>query len=538
MKTHHLLLALLLGFCNFLQAQNKYGNTWISGIFAGKITFAGDTSRPNFEHYLLSSNSLCYPSVYFANANMGISDPYTGKLLFYSNAAKVYDTTQNYMQNGDSLLSPICGQNGFGDLQQQGLIIPIDSFRYYLFITNYTDKAHDSVWNQMHSAFADELRYNIIDMRANNGKGAVVLKNKKAAQNGKMRFSGMHAIKHANGRDWWLLKSSKNENGRSENWMTTFLVKPDTVEGPFNQKVSNDTFINTETVYGQISASEDGSKIIYCYLEDIYYADFDRCTGKLSNGKLLNDPDPYFFQFYGPDTTLYPNVADTSVNERDESGVCFSPNKRFIYVSKAHYIFQYDLWEPDSSLRWTTLRNGTDTCCWGNNWVNEYKGIAQGPDGRLYIGVAGAPHMAWQVIDYPNEKGLACSLRIRGFRPDTFANNNNVPYVTITELPNMPNYNLGALPNQSICWPAEINEIDKHKKIELSIWPNPATDNLRVRIDNNFKQQAYIITDVLGNKLCEGIIEPQVTNAIPLYQLSAGVYMIHCAGIGKRFVVR
>jgi hypothetical protein len=59
-------------------------------------------------------------------------------------------------------------------------------------------------------------------------------------------------------------------------------------------------------------------------------ADFDRCTGLLSNPKSLHAP------LHTSNTildSLFPGDKDTSI-----IGLAFSPNDKFLYVSKT-YIF-------------------------------------------------------------------------------------------------------------------------------------------------------------------------------------------------------
>ena len=87
------------------------------------------------------------------------------------------------MQNGDSIV----GRGWYNEL----IIVPnpANDSTYYLFSIGVT------------SIFG--LYYSIIDMRLNNGLGAVVSKNIQL-QSFPM-IDCLDAIKHANGRDWWII---------------------------------------------------------------------------------------------------------------------------------------------------------------------------------------------------------------------------------------------------------------------------------------------------------------------------------------------
>ncbi|MBK8342513.1 MAG: hypothetical protein IPL12_03770 [Bacteroidetes bacterium] len=76
------------------------------------------------------------------------------------------------------------------------------------------------------------LEYSKVDMTMNDGFGEVVEKNIDV-------FTGylnekMQAVKHANGRDWWLTTMQLSTNDTTL-CLATFLITADTIEGPFIQ---------------------------------------------------------------------------------------------------------------------------------------------------------------------------------------------------------------------------------------------------------------------------------------------------------------
>ncbi|MBK8686436.1 MAG: hypothetical protein IPN26_16455 [Bacteroidetes bacterium] len=49
---------------------------------------------------------------------------------------------------------------------------------------------------------------------------------------------------------------------------------------------------STFDLFGQMAFSPDGTKLamVHCYHSELFIADFDRCSGELSNAKIVNIP--------------------------------------------------------------------------------------------------------------------------------------------------------------------------------------------------------------------------------------------------------
>jgi hypothetical protein len=268
-----------------------------------------------------------------------------GNLLFFTNGVNVYNNLGKVMPNGDSLSAP----SKYYDQVIQGgmpshegvIILPKlgDSNLYYIFHYTPTDTL-DLVDSAGYEAL--NLYYSIVDMRGDSGRGAVITKNVPILQNELLSFSRMAACKHANGRDWWIVK-----NAWHENIYYKFLLTPDGVRGPFVQQIG--------PIYGRVneqgghsSFSEDGSK--YASLTTNSYVvlmDFDRCTGEFSiRDSIIN---------------FYPYLGGTSWS--GGFSVAFSPSGRFLYVCNRLQINQYDLLANriNDSIRIVTLTDLTDT---------------------------------------------------------------------------------------------------------------------------------------------------------------------------------
>ena len=119
-----------------------------------------------------------------------------GNLLFYVvvdshnfNSGKVYDSQNNLLSNGTGLLS-------YPFTAQSCIILPdpLNGNKFYIILASRT------------SMGGNRISYNIVDMSANSGSGAVISKNNILIPD--FISEKLVAIKHANGRDWWLITQS------------------------------------------------------------------------------------------------------------------------------------------------------------------------------------------------------------------------------------------------------------------------------------------------------------------------------------------
>ena len=105
------------------------------------------------------------------------------------------------------------------------------------------------------------------------GAGGVVYKNHVVLTD-TLVVGKITAVRHANGRDWWVICHQNNSA-----LYYRFLVTPDGVSDPMTQEIGSVRLLDA----GQVCFSPDGSKFAYYWSEtdlDIY--DFDRCSGLFS----------------------------------------------------------------------------------------------------------------------------------------------------------------------------------------------------------------------------------------------------------------
>jgi hypothetical protein len=115
-------------------------------------------------------------------------------------------------------------------------------------------------------------------MSANSGQGAVIQKNIQL-ENFKA-VDCLTAIKHGNGRDWWVIfRKSDFPSGGNNAWYM-YLVTP---QGITNQPIQSIGSFNS-TNLGQISFNASGNRMAYInYKGLIELYDFSRCTGIISS---------------------------------------------------------------------------------------------------------------------------------------------------------------------------------------------------------------------------------------------------------------
>jgi hypothetical protein len=508
MKHYFQLILVILNFTSL--AQNKSGNSWLfGGPFATNAIFT-DTSRPAM------LGKYANPYTYFIQGHSNICDSATGKLLFSCNGMVLYDSNCVKMENGDSLV-PVKAytHNAFpnGMLTQNSLILPKgNNGLYYVFVISVTDSLYNAVWiTQLGSERApfNLLMYHIVDINANNGLGKVISKNNVLLSGKEMHKIGMMACRHANGRDWWLLKQGQYDT----NQVIRFLVTPDSIAGPWIQNVNMTdpaTYPKAWDLSGQYAFSADGSKFAYVKqkCQQLYLADFDRCTGELYNSKLINIPI---------DTTPSPDPKykyDSLLN-----GVAFSSNGQFVYISKRWNIYQYEHNEPDSSLAWYHIIQGPDTAML---YFQKYSSLHRGIDGRIYIGNGSAQLKQMSVIDKPDIKGVGCQFCRKCFRLD------DTTFMGFGAPPDMPDFNLGA--SGQVCWPLSSEGVSVSVGVEeLVVYPNPSSTVFYINNKKGKKKELYTM---LGE-----LLFTTTKNEIEVSSFSKGVYFLKCEGEMRKVVI-
>ncbi|MBI5540759.1 MAG: hypothetical protein HY951_11910 [Bacteroidia bacterium] len=324
------------------------------------------------------------------------------------------------------------------------------------------------------------LYFSIVDLSYNNGLGKVTTKNSLLYNTNEVAEK-LIAVRHANGRDWWLIFHQRNTDV-----FVKYLILNDVILGPFTQVIGSAYTSSFGGDMGEMVASADGDKIVATNLWGVIdLFDFDRCTGTLSNWVDLGYN--HFINY---------------------SGCAFSPKGNRLYITQADSLFQFDLTA-------TSIVNSRQTI-WVNPYPNDHD-ICQmqlGPDGKIYIAnVSGTSfpntifdtiNMNLSVINEPNGLGTACY-----FQPNSFYLGGRRSYAG---LPNMPNYNLGALEGSPCDTITQVESIKiKDKSGEALVFPNPAREFLTVSTQNSIQGASISISDLFGVVVYEECVQ-QNTN--------------------------
>jgi hypothetical protein len=374
----------------------------------------------------------------------------------------------------------------------------VENKKYYVITPTVSDAYYQNVWLNKPALNwnFDLLLYHVVDMNANGGLGKVVEKKMPLLQNTPMKKSQMTACRHANGKDWWLMKMAGDTN-----MVFTFLLMQDTIIRYPNQYIPF-PFLGANEIFGQMKFTKDGTKWAttcawvqdntYAAAGDVYIADFDRCTGVLSS----------FQRHVAP-----PYMSDTS-----NAGLEFSPNGQFLYVTKYNGIQQLDI----SAGTWYDV-TGPDT-----NAFCGYSTLELGIDNKIYTGRFQGTCKQMSVINSPDIK-FNCD-----FCPNCLRSKSNWGYFKTP--PNMPNYELGA--SGQPCWPLSSHEISVRRQEMLEVYPNPAFGKLFIKYEIASLQggQAQSLANTkkqLYNSVGQMVLSTK-ENVIDVSNLSTGVYYLRC----------
>ncbi len=482
-----------------------YDRVWLTGGGGVNISTFDKVAVKN----TLYIDSVLGWGIYYIYGHSNICDR-EGTLQFGCDGMNIYHKNHHFMEGGYKLVPDKLYQKDLGTslYSQSSIILPITNTKYFVFTSTASDNQVD-VWNRAtntDSTYFDMLTYHIVDMNANNGMGKVAQSQIPILQNGYLALTQMMACRHANGRDWWLLKA--RYNGLS---FHAFLVTDKGVEDYGIQWFPSNGLDYDWESNGQSVFSPDGTMFatVVEHRQTVNLFDFDRCTGKLSNQRAINMPKQ-----------LGGNPNDTSEIEFASTvGVAFSPNQKFLYVSSKYNIMQYELNATDSASAYYHVANLDTT------WERfmGYSNMYVGPNGRLYIGNWHGISKEMSVINKPNEKGVNCAWCPRCFR---------LPYYT-TAPPCMPNYHLGALQG-SAC-----DTIGKVQSTDIAIYPNPSSGQVQLYIPYAMGTAIQVqLIDMLGQVILKKdyTLNSKQEVLVNLSQLAKGTYILKVTSNTKEYI--
>lgn len=302
------------------------------------------------------------------------------------------------------------------------------------------------------------------------------------------------SCRHANGRDWWVLKS-----GLYKNKFYIGLLNPNGIE-------MNEVFTEVANEYQSSVAfnffSSDGTKFFhFAGFNDriLWEYNFDRCTGELSN--------PIEHDFSG------------LLDPFDVPPMCLSPDGKIVYIRRSNPVtFQAELiqYQLESHLfhlidvntfgpiltpnnKWVlNCRNIMDTTfqTWGTNWLD--------------------------IIYSPNNIGEQANYLSLAYE---------IPNLGLgTRLPNYANYRLGPI-DGSNCDTLGIDNTESIASLSsntnrINLYPNPVEHSFI--LEHHFPGTCEIsLSNMLGQIVWQGQInEQKVSFKEQVQNLNSGIYWV------------
>lgn len=554
----YFIAAILLSLALTATAQLKYDANWVFGRNCG-MSFV-DTANP----------MPFYATVAINESVIAISDS-TGELLFYTGGVgpiyspliSLFDGNNDQVAFSDTIKMSYNTSNGFS-------IIPLGGGKFLLLHLRLDQPSTCA------SFICFKLRYSIIEIQESDD--VRILKSNILLSTNIVNPK-IGVIKHANGRDWWIVTHQHPFDNSCTNVFQNYLVQADSIIGPIEYHLGYD-LCDDEAGRGEITVSKDGSTIAMCYGRTgvIDMLSFDRCTGELYQIDTIKVPglNPYGAAFSSNGELLYISVIRDISSTQGLYQLQLGPQKRFIsidtllYVPNVTYFLGQLELAPNNKIYLSTL----------------IQADLPFPENK-YLGV----------INFPDSVGQACGFEQYGLAVGDSC-------YTKAGLPNFPNYNLEPLgpyrmsagvdkvictndtsqhgvtigspvvagityqwiseeidsadrstaqimvhPDSSTLYYIQITDssysgscsnsyidsvlvevkecqlvgINEAPLTQINLYPNPATDQLYIKLPDNIPTAQLEFYSLLGAKLLQSPVHHQ--NPIDISQLPKGMYV-------------
>jgi hypothetical protein len=476
-------LLLLLAFMSLSGHAQKEDFIWYLGYLpnAPEQKFGG--TRIDFQQ---SPPSVTFFNLALEFTPVSMISNAEGDVLYYSGGCSIANRNNQIMPNGGSINSgqyadifcPVQGYPTFSGIIS--LPFPGDTFRYLFF----------HLWKDMSSLYK-RLLTSHINMALDQGLGDVESKNEIILQD---TFAGyLTAVRHGNGRDWWVA-AHKGRSNRS----LLFMLDPDGLHAPIAQHIG--PVWGPRDWSGQSVFSPDGSKYARANPDNgLNLFDFDRCTGAFSN----------------------PIVVSLAADSASATGVAFSPNSRFLYLSTGLKLFQFDMQAPNipASKQLIGVYDG-----FLGPFPTTFYQMRLAPNGKIYMGATNGVNFL-HVIHQPDLSGQACDFVQHDMELPTYSDVGlpNFPYFRLYDEPGSPCDTLGI--NGGPWWTS--TGAAAEGQVGVMVAPNPATDRISLRFANAYAGVVAIL-DTHGRILRSETVAASANEPIPLIvsDLPNGVYFL------------
>lgn len=368
-RVYTIFLVIVLSDCLQLYAQMQ-NNNWVVGM----IHMLNFSSVPPTLSTVTQTNAQ--------EGSASISDA-SGNLLFYTDGQTVWRANGSVMTNGTGLM-------GEASSTQSALILPDpgNRSRYYVFTS---DQGGYVSPNQ-------GTHYSVVDMAMANGNGAIVSGLKNIVLDTAPMTEKLTAVRHCNGRDWWVITHRFNSSEFIVHLLNTSGVQPGVSYFVGTPHVDGANVNYAETI-GEMQPSSDGAHLaLAVYGESgnfVELFDFDNAWGTVSNPILLTFPALVSASFTG----MY--------------GLSYSPDNSKLYVTycpamapNTSYILQFNLLTYNASAISASQYIVAQLVL--NNNQSPYFGMLEaGRDGKVYVGIGNTVSIG--CINSPNNAGVGCN---------------------------------------------------------------------------------------------------------------------------------
>ncbi|MFN8279872.1 MAG: T9SS type A sorting domain-containing protein [Saprospiraceae bacterium] len=481
-------ITLLIFFSISLFSQGRRDYIWVlggtnsvSGIDSNFNRFTFDFNKKPLEIKRIKK----YFRIHQNNASICDKD---GNLLIHTTGCYISDRLMRPMPNGKInegfTWDFICKDEDY-PVFLGSLIIPVANDEYKYIVLHKFDEFDVGPTKR---TVVTRLLYSVVDMRLNNGYGDVVSKNN-VVLNEFLTYSELTATRHSNNKDWWILVQSETGNSYYK-----IRISDDKVEYTGEQKIGRESM---DYGGGQSCFSPDGRQYARMTMQDgLYLFDFDRETGQLSSFRHhLTGQENFDFS----------------------TGVAFSPNSRYVYITTEVDLYQLDTEVQDLSSSLVHI-DTWDGYVDEGIWAAQFSHMMLAPDCKIYMR-SRTSNRVMHVIHSPNQKGKACNFEQHGV---------HLPAWNHASIPNFVNYRLGYEP---VCDSSLVMNWDpglhKYQK-ELIIYPQPASIQLHLELwDRNASIDRIRITDLQGKEvLCQQVMNYSYRYSIDISHMESGIYFV------------
>lgn len=397
-----------------------------------------------------------------------------GNLLLYTDGVTVYNRNHQIMPNGTGLMGHISAT-------QSSIIVPQNQHPnlFYVFTV-------DAVENHL----ANGLRYSVVDMNLDNGKGDIVL-----SQKNKLLYAPVPekvtAILNTLENGYWIVTHEWGTNAFLSFKFDEFGI--DTVPvvsnvGSIHEGGAYPTYAPLDgwlNAIGYLKANKLGNKIAAVrYRDKLEIFDFNRITGVVSN--CISSLQIYDLNY----------------------GVEFSPNSTKLYLTLSsstlgnyRKIYQFDLTQPQSTsnpalIATTTydpsaIQIGPD----GNVYVSEWNSSGS----NHYLGRINNPDLTWPSCSYTqNAVNLGNGVAKRG-------------------LPNLYYYKGFQFITS--------NKNDDIDSADLDVYYNSLFQSIDILNPTN-NELEVLVYNTSGLLLKKEILNANEVNTISTFELLNGIYIV------------